>query len=293
MKRRRFLTLAAAFAAVPKAGQASYRDRWTGRAMGAEVRVTLEGPRALVLRALSRIPGDLEEMESAFSLYRAESVLSLLNREGRLTSGEALFGLLDRVDEAYRLTDGLFDPTVQPVWAALAQGGDLPAAQRLVGWHRVVNSRSEGVRLDAGQQVTLNGIAQGFATDFVRHRLRAAGFEKALVDLGEQAAIGGPFRLGLSDPAHGVVGSVTLSDRAVATSSPGAMRLGGGSHILSPDGRAPLWSTVSIEAESATLADALSTAAVFMGLPRLKRLKQEAGLHRITVVDADGNLKTV
>jgi thiamine biosynthesis lipoprotein len=71
------------------------------------------------------------------------------------------------------------------------------------------------------------------------------------------------------------------------------MSLGGRAHILGPRGETPLWSTVSIEAPSATLADALSTAAVFMERDRLRRLKVAAGLHRITLVDADGDIQTL
>jgi thiamine biosynthesis lipoprotein len=79
----------------------------------------------------------------------------------------------------------------------------------------------------------------------------------------------------------------------IATSSPAAMSLGTRAHILGPRGETPIWSTVSIEAKSATMADALSTAAVFMERDALERLKVAAGLHRITLVDADGNIQTV
>ena len=94
-------------------------------------------------------------------------------------------------------------------------------------------------------------------------------------------------------PVHGAVGHRTLTNRAIATSSPGALMLGTRGHIQAPDGRPPLWSTVSVEADSATLADALSTAAVFMTLKRLKRLKSEAKLHRITVINDDGDVRSI
>ena len=78
---------------------------------------------------------------------------------------------------------------------------------------------------------------------------------------GGSAAIGGPFRLSLEDPHFGPVGLRTLHDKAMATSSPGAMMLGQRAHILHPTARAaPLWSTISVEADSAALADGLSTA---------------------------------
>ena len=43
--------------------------------------------------------------------------------------------------------------------------------------------------------------------------------KKVLINIGEFAALGGLFTLGISDPAYGLVGTTKLSNRAVATSS--------------------------------------------------------------------------
>ncbi|MBS0122833.1 FAD:protein FMN transferase [Thetidibacter halocola] len=289
MRRRRFLTLAAAFACAPRLAHA---NTWQGRALGAEVSVTLSGPREATETALAAIPARLEQVERLFSLYRADSALVRLNHRGRLTTPHPLFAaLMDLADHAHRLSGGLFDPTVQPLWQALARGEDIDAAQRAIGWARVTSGG--GITLGPGQALTLNGIAQGFATDLVTKDLRRQGFVRALVDIGEQVALGGPYRLGLVDPEYGLVGQRTLTAGAIATSSPGALRLGEATHILSPDGRPPLWSTISIEAPTATLADALSTAAVFMDEPALRALKSRAALHRITAVASNGDLLTL
>ncbi|WP_146589803.1 FAD:protein FMN transferase [Puniceibacterium confluentis] len=287
MKRRRFITLAAGFACAPRL---SVAQTWQGRALGAEVSVRIEGPRDLTRQALADLPGIIAGVEAAFSLFRPDSELSRLNRQGGLRApSQMMRAVLGDAARANRLTGGLFDPTVQPLWQALALGGDTAAAQALIGWERV--SLNDAITLEHGQALTLNGIAQGYATDLVVQRLVALGARQALVDLGEQAAVGGPFRLGLSDPSQGVVGWRTLRDGAVATSSPGALRLGAGQgHILAPDGRAPLWSTLSIEAPSAALADALSTAAVFMDPKELARLKSAARLGRIIAVSDGGRV---
>lgn len=290
MNRRRFLTLSAAFACAPRLAEAA---TWRGTALGAEVSVTLTGPRDRTAPLLASIPGLLAGIESDFSLYDPTSALSLLNETGRLDRpGRAFRDLLAACDRAHVLTGGLFDPTVQPLWRALAEGRDTAAARALIGWNRV---RHDDRRVTAGpgQQMTFNGIAQGFATDTVARFLEARGLETALIDIGEQRALGGPFTLGLEDPAQGFLGTRTLAGSAIATSSPGALRLGPETHILSPEGQRALWSTVSIEARDATTADALSTAAVFMDLPRLARLKRDADLQRITAVEPDGRLFTL
>lgn len=290
MNRRRFLALSAAFACSPAL---AYADTWSGRALGAEVSVTLSGPRELVRRALAQVPDALEEIEQAFSLYRPTSDLSRLNSTGELNApNPQMRALMAHADTAHRITGGLFDPTVQPLWRALATGGDVIQARTALGWERVRVSKTR-IALQDGQALTFNGIAQGFATDVIRARLRAQGATRALVNIGEQAALGGPFTLGIADPEQGHIGTRTLRDMAIATSSPSVLMLGEAAHILGPREETPLWSTVSIEAPTATMADALSTAAVFMDRETLARLKITAGLHRITLVDTDGNVQTV
>ncbi len=288
MRRRRFLTLAAAFACAPRLSEAG---TWRGHALGAEVSVSLSGPRAEVDAALSEIPAILARVEAAFSIYRPESEVSRLNRMGRIVPSALFRDLVDAADRAHALSGGLFDPSVQPLWQALATGGDARAARDLVGWSRL--RVGDAVTLGPGQALTFNGIAQGFATDLVRDHLAARGAARALVNIGEHQALGGPFRLGLVDPEAGRVGHRSLADGALATSSPGAMRLASGRHILSPTGALPLWSTLSVEAPRATLADALSTAGVFMDQDRLAALKAEAGLARITCIDGQGNLRSL
>ena len=290
MKRRRFLSLAAAFVCSPALAQA---DTWSGQALGAEVSVTLHGPRDMTQRALADVPRLLVNFEEAFSLFRPTSQLSQLNKMGQLRGPNALMRtLMSHADNAYRVTGGLFDPTIQPLWTALAQAGDIGHARKALGWDRIRYS-DQMIELQTGQALTFNGIAQGFATDVMRLLLRKYGAETALVNIGEQAALGGSFTLGIEDPVYGHIGTRKLRDMAIATSSPSALWIGDHPHILGPRGEKPLWSTVSVEAKSATMADAMSTAAVFMEREALKELKVAARLHRITLVDADGDIQTL
>jgi len=287
--RRRFLALAAAFAGVPATARAHV---WRGRALGAEVSLTLRGPRSLVAPAMAETRRLLAEIEALFSLYDPDSALSRLNHEGQMAAPDPRFlTLMHAADRAHALTGGLFDPTVQPLWRARAEGGDTGEAMARIGWHRV-GFDARRIVLGRGQALTFNGIAQGYATDIVTESLAARGARDMLVNIGEHRAVGGPWRLGLDDPAQGSLGTRTLHDGAIATSSPGAMRVGDGPHILHPTAR-PLWSSVSVEAPTATLADSLSTALTLVPRERIAAIKDRAGLGRVTLVDTDGDLTTV
>lgn len=287
LSRRRFLTICAAAAVLPRGARAA---GWQGVALGADVSVTLEGAGADA--TLAALPALLERIEAVFSLYRP-SELTRLNAEGAGRVSGWMAQALALCDRLHGLTGGAFDPTVQPLWRALAGGGDLASARRAVGWGRV--RLAETVTLDKGQALTLNGMAQGFAADLVRDWLARRGFTHALVDMGEQAALGGPFHIGIADPAAGLLASRSLrGGRALATSSPRATLVAGQPHILHPKGLPPLWSTVAVEADSAALADGLSTALVFATpaeIAGLRRAVPELG--PVALVDGSGDLQTV
>lgn len=288
MRRRRFLQIVAAAVALP--GRAMAETTWQGVALGADVSMALRGKGGE--RAVAGVQAILRAMEAEFSLFDPESSVSCLNRDGRLVPGAEFRALCEASDEAHRLTGGLFDPTVQRLWLARAAGQDEGAARRSIGWDRV--GLGNEIHLGKGQALTFNGIAQGFATDRVRDFLADQGFGPALVNIGEYAALGGPFVIGISDPEFGLLGRRHLSDAAIATSSPMATPLCRGSHILGPRGETPVWSTVSVEAESATLADALSTALVFLDQAAIRALMaREKRIRSVTLISCDGDLTTL
>ncbi|MDJ0639706.1 MAG: FAD:protein FMN transferase [Paracoccaceae bacterium] len=286
MNRRRFITVIAAACAGPTLARATPL-RWQGRAMGAEVSLDLYGARP---EALASARATIDRMERIFSLYDPHSELSRINVSGGGALSPEMAEVLDLSAKINAATGGRFDPTVQPVFAALLAGEDPP--WHTVGWDKVSLS-DKILELGTGQALTLNGIAQGYVTDRVRTVLAAHGLTRALVAIGEHAALGGPFRLGLADPEHGQIGTRTLTDGAIATSSPGAMRLGQGFHILSPKNTdVPLWSTVSVEASSAAVADALSTALCLAPLKTVRDVARTFAA-RVTLVDAAGDVVTV
>jgi thiamine biosynthesis lipoprotein len=285
--RRRFLTIAAACAAFP-----AHASSWQGRAFGADISITIRGPRELVEPALLQAREIIRDVEHLFSLYDPESHLTRLNSDGSLTDPNARFlALMQEADEAYQLTNGLFDPTVQPLWKTLAEGRKPTHALETIGWNKV-RFDITGITLGHGQALTFNGIAQGYATDLVTNALAKLGLENALVNIGEYRSTGGPWTIGLSDPQHGHLGTRSLRSGAIATSSPSALSLGAQAHILHPTAR-PQWSTVSVEADTATQADSLSTALVLASRSDVEAIRQRAGLRRVTLVGFDGDLTTL
>jgi thiamine biosynthesis lipoprotein len=284
--RRRFIQILAATAVF--GARPAQAAEWRGVALGADVSISLTGPGAD--RMLSDLPALLDRLDATFSLYRA-SELTKLNATGAAKLSPWMREALALCEALHTLTDGAFDPTVQPLWQARATGGDVVAARAAIGWRRVTLT-PDHVRLAPGQALTLNGMAQGFAADVVRAWLAAAGYTQALVNVGEYAALGGPFALGISDPAAGQIGEIKLAPgHALAASSPRATLVAGEPHIVHPRGRPPLWSTVAVETQDAAMADGLSTALVFLTRDEIKALAaQLPALKRVTLIDDQGDL---
>jgi thiamine biosynthesis lipoprotein len=290
MKRRRFLFIAAAAAF---SGAASAENTtWQADMLGGTVRVDLRDPHGLAQDVVGRIGRTIAEVEAAASLFKTGSALSRLNAAGHLDDPPpALLDLLRLANHVHQATAGRFDPTVQPLWRALAQARDVTEAQAAIGWERVRIEPS--IQLAHGQALTLNGIAQGYAADRVRRLLLEEGYAQAVVDMGEFAAIGGPFSVAVEDPALGQIATRRLAGNAIATSSPSAMMLGTGFHILGPRGERPCWSTISVEAESAAMADGFSTAFCLMTRDEIRAtLRRVPGITRVTAVDEAGDVST-
>lgn len=292
MKRRRFLQIFGASALCATAGpgraQAGPPD-WVGRGFGAELSLRLDGKgdRQGVVEALPHL---IAAIEADFSLFDPQSALSRLNRGESLTPSPAFRAVLDWTDALHQITHGAFDPSIQGIWQA--HTGGAPAAPP--GWSRVPRSPSGTLKLPDGMVLTFNGLVQGYAADAVRVLLSNHGFDHALVDMGEFSAIGGPWHIGLTDPAAGFLAAQHVKDGAVATSSPLASLVAGHPHLIHPKGLPALWSTVSVEADRAILADGFSTAAVFFGRETLRdMLERVSGLRRITLIDFSGNLTTL
>jgi thiamine biosynthesis lipoprotein len=314
IRRRRFITLSAAAAGLPvlpvlpvlPAGAAPAPNLyvWRGSALGADAVLQLHHPDPAAARRLIRESlGEVARLERQLSLYQADSALVRLNRDGRLD--DPPFDLLRVMSDAARfhaLTDGAFDISVQPLWDLYAAHFGRPNADpngpprdavadalARVGQTRVTMD-PQRIALAPGMSITLNGIAQGYVTDRVVDLLRRRGIVHALVDMGETRALGshpegGPWRVGLEDPAASgrIAETLPLLDCAVSTSGGYGTRFdaaGRFNHIFDPSNGGPSWryAAVSVVAPDATTADALSTALSLLPPTRITAIGKALGV---------------
>ena len=134
--RRRFIRIAAAATLAHLAGPASaVRGEegfaaWRSLTMGNLTRIEVRHPdRARAARILAAAAQEIARLETLFTLYRADSALVRLNRDGRLADPPLdLVCLLAEARTFSARTGGAFDVTVQPIWQAYAAHFFAPGA---------------------------------------------------------------------------------------------------------------------------------------------------------------------
>lgn len=316
--RRRAIAIFAAAAGLPlltAAKAAPSAVIWKGQALGAPATLILNHKdRARAERLIDAVVAEVARLERVFSLYCHDSALSELNRVGAMVAPpQDLVALLGSCEVFWNLSDRAFDPTVQPLWALYRDHFKEPEADpsgpsaetirdtlEAIGFEGIRFNRDRIVLTRPKMALTLNGIAQGYITDRIVDLLRGAGVTSSLVDMGEDRAIGSradgtPWRIGLAERQDDEFPDVVLevTNKAVATSSATgfhfdeAQRFG---HILDPrTGEAPaLYRRVTVIADDATSADALSTAFSLMDENSIRSAMKRRADVSVDLVSADG-----
>ncbi|MBF0167904.1 MAG: FAD:protein FMN transferase [Alphaproteobacteria bacterium] len=308
--RRRALTVLAAAAGLPLLMTASKADaklvRWEGTALGAPASISLyHKDEAKAHAAIEAGLAELARLEAIFSVYRADTVLSALNREGRVENAPKEFiELLTRALSLAQLSEGVYDPTIQPLWQTYFRhftssnpdpngpsARAIDEALALVGWDKVEIDHAKGsvAFMHPGMGLTLNSGAQGFITDRVADVLKSHGFTQMLVDMGEPRALsakpdGSAWRIGIANPANPAqaVTEIELVDKCVSTSGGyGTLFDDAGkfTHLIDPrtGATAPALLGVSVVASRAAVADGLSTAMLLTAPAKRQSLLRAAG----------------
>lgn len=230
---------------------------------------------------------EAKKIDALMSLHRADSQLVTLNRQGTLHRPDPhLLAVMRETQRLAEQTGGAFDPTVQPLWrlhadaasaGRIAAPDELRQAIRLVDWRKVSVNADRIAFSVPGMAITLNGIAQGYASDLALAAVREGGIEHALLDIGEFGAVGknplsNPWTLGVRHPreAEAMAAVLTVNGRSMATSGDyetSFSRDFSAHHIIDPGtgNSPPALASVTVLAPTCMLADGLSTAMFVMG----------------------------
>lgn len=269
------------------------------------------------LRLLERMVGLIERTEASLSTWRADSVLSALNRQPvnePFALPPALCGLWPRLARWHRLTGGAFDPAVGRLGEAwgLRTGGAVPApdilrAARAAAGFAHFRFDADACRVTRAADAALDAGAFGKGEALRRLAAALPDGPPWMVDFGGQIAVGGaPAAAGwpvtVAHPArrHQAALDLTLATGSLATSGASERspvvegRLI--AHILDPRTGRPVHRTGSVTVwhEDPLVADILSTALYVMGADAGLDYAERHGVAAVFLVPdpADGAART-
>lgn len=270
------------------------------RAMGTDCQILVDAPapHADRLAELGRMRVDL--LERCWSRFQVDSELNQLNASagrGPQQVSADLLELVVRMDQAWRATDGLFDPTVlnavnalgydvdfaQVAARVVADAASIPSSPAPGMAGVVIDVASSTVALPAGIGIDPGAIGKGLAADLVAADLHAAGANAVLVNLGGDIAVAGqlevPWLIAVTDerlPRETEDRTLQLLElrpgttaAGVATSTTLKRRWAQGTrhHVIDPRTGGMAQGTlvqVTVAHDSACTAEVLATAALLM-----------------------------
>ena len=192
--------------------------------------------------------------------------------------------LLSISRDIHQLTQGAFDPSIQPLWNLYADHfrrnpkTETPPSERsikdtlkLVDFNKVDFDTKEIRFAQKGMGLSLNGIAQGYITDKVVELLKQQGVTQALIDMGEIYGFDNANRrewnvsIRNPDQEDQILTTIAMKNQAFATSGGYGTVMDEAAkftHLFDPrtGGSQPRYKSMSVMAESAAVADAFSTA---------------------------------
>ncbi|KKJ76855.1 hypothetical protein WH95_10505 [Kiloniella litopenaei] len=257
--------------------------RWQGIALGSHAEILL--PKNNGSAELARkIRQDIKRLENIFSLYVPTSEINRLNAQGELQNpSPELYQVISKAHEVSSLTQGAFDITVQPLWLLHSEMPNLndlnrtkimQSVKELIDYKNIDVSPNKISFKKRGMAITLNGIAQGFITDRIYQLLQGHGLTNSLVNVGEIKALGNhpsgrEWAVSIDGQEQQLPeNSIHLAPgKAIATSSPtGTILRDGHSHLLQASSieTKPLYKSMTVIANNAATADALSTGLSFI-----------------------------
>lgn len=266
------------------------------------------------MKALRAVENEAQRLERLLSRFLPESDISRINRSAgvkREKISPETYETLSRAMEYSVITQGLFDITVGPLadlWDykhALEPPADnkIELVLPLVNYNDLeldAVQKTAGLK-NSGQSVDLGGIGKGFASDRFMEIFQEFGVISAFSNIGGNVSTlgnkpdGSPWRVGIRHPRlNGLLGAVAVTGKAVVTSGDyeryfldkEGRRF---HHILNPITGYPAESglvSVTVVADSAMTADALSTAVFVAGLERGSVLIEKYPQAEAVLVDA-------
>jgi FAD:protein FMN transferase len=259
-------------------------------------------------------------IDMSMSTWASASMISRLNKGEAISPDTHFKKVLDKSAEIYRLSKGIFDPTVGPLieaWGfgfkkheAIPDSLEINRLKNLVGLDKV-DLESNFLKLpEQGMRMDFNAIAQGYTVDVIADFLNENGISDFMIEVGGEIRTSGlnknnkSWRIGIDKPVD--IGEsrplqviIKLSDKALATSgSYRKYRMDNGirySHAVNPLTGWPVEHSllsVSVIGDTCMDVDAWATVFLILGVEQSKAIIAPLNLEAYFISESgDGKLK--
>ena len=235
-------------------------------------------------------------VDVSVNLWVDTSVISKVNRNEEVTLDAIFIDNFNIAQEAARLSDGYFDPTISPLvapWGFSYKHGDsitpqlIDSLKQLVDYRNVHIENGKVVKANPAMTLDFNAIAQGYTSDLIASFLDSRGIKNYLVDTGGEIMARGckpngqSWIVGIEKPAENwdseqvVQTRVALRDKGLVTSGSTRKYVERNgkrySHCIDPNTGYPVEHqllSVTVLAENSVWADALASICMVMGLEK-------------------------
>lgn len=235
-------------------------------------------------------------VDMSVNLWVDSSVISKVNRNEEVVLDDIFIDNFNIAQEAAKLSDGYFDPTISPIvaaWGFSYKHSDsitpqlIDSLKQLVDYRKVRIEDGKVIKENPAIQLDFNAIAQGYTSDMIASFLESRGVKDFLVDTGgEIMARGGkpngqPWIVGIEKPADNwdseqvVQTRIALCDKGLVTSGSTRKYVERNgkrySHCIDPKTGYPVEHqllSATVMAENSVWADALASICMVMGLEK-------------------------
>ena len=238
-------------------------------------------------RAADIVFKEVERIDALLSIYKEESEISQLNKQGKIKASADMLFVVKRAGEFWSQTQGAFDVTVGPLvklWGfydrnyRVPKDPEIKEISKLIGFDKLSIDDNIIAFKIKNMKIDLGAIAKGYAVDCAVKKLKAAGISSALINAGGDIYClgdkrGNPWRVAIkTGKGSNPVEYLELMDKAVATSGNYEQYFSVNNvrycHILNPKTGKPADSgvkSVTVVADNCLLADALATSIFVLG----------------------------
>ena len=235
-------------------------------------------------------------VDVSVNLWVDTSVISKVNRNEDVTLDSIFIDNFNIAQEAARLSDGYFDPTISPIvaaWGFSYKHGDsitpqlIDSLKQLVDYRKVRIENGMVIKENPAMTLDFNAIAQGYTSDLIASFLDSRGIKNYLVDTGGEIMAHGtkpngqPWIVGIEKPADNwdseqvVHTRIALRDKGLVTSGSTRKYVERNgkrySHCIDPNTGYPVEHqvlSVTVMANSSVWADALASICMVMGMEK-------------------------